>query len=252
MRLLIIVSGIMLVLTGLFCFANPGETFLALAFILGVAMILSSVIQIISYWWGRSNRKDNNGWIFTEAIITLIMGILVLTELIAADAAVPMVFGMWVMFSGVLRVVVATMINPSNKKSNFISTLIVGLLCAVGGLYAFLNPVMANVPIAVLLGILFLLQGASMMELGIHMPHEKKEKQKQPKAKRILIQLKDPVKTAPAVADTPVKFEGEEIKFDDIRQALEGNIGQAEPAKKEEGPFSFEDAAAGWDKAKSE
>lgn len=186
MRVLTIISGVLLVLTGVFCFANPGETFLSLAFMLGLIMVVTSVIQGIAYCWGRSgNQNDNNGWILTEAIITFVLGVLVLSSKIAADVAIPMVFGMWVMFSGILRVVTATMINRANKRTNFAWTLIVGLLCALGGLYAFLNPDIANLAIAVLLGILFLLQGVSTLELGIHMPHEKKAKKpKQKKTKK--------------------------------------------------------------------
>lgn len=247
MRLLIIVSGVMLVLTGLFCFANPGETFLALAFILGMVMIVSSIIQFISYWWGRANRKDNNGWIFVESIITLILGVLVMTGHIAADAAVPMVFGLWIMFSGVLRIGVATVINPINKKANFISTLIIGLLCAIGGLYGFLNPNLGNLPIAVLLGIMFLLQGISMLELGIHMPHEKKGNNNKPKAKRIKIQLMKPA-DAVATDDSEGNVAKEEINIDEIKQALESS---SEPLEipESEGPITFEAAAAEWKSA---
>lgn len=235
----------MLVLTGLFCFANPGETFLALAFILGMVMIVSSIIQFISYWWGRANRKDNNGWIFVESIITLILGVLVMTGHIAADAAVPMVFGLWIMFSGVLRISVATVINPISKKANFISTLIIGLLSVFGGLYAFLNPDLGNLPIAVLLGIMFLLQGISMLELGIHMPHEKKGNK--PKAKRIKIQLMKPA-DAVMTDDSEVDAPKEEINIDEIKQALEFS---SEPPEipESEGPITFEAAAAEWKSA---
>lgn len=217
MRLLTIISGIMLVLTGLFCFANSGETFLALAFILGLVMILSSVIQIISYWWGRDDRTDNNGWIFSEAVITLILGILVQTSLIAADVAIPMVFGMWIMFSGVLRFVVATMINPSRKTSNFVWTMVIGILSILCGIYAFVNPMTANLPIAVLLGIIFLIQGIGILELGIHMPHEKKDGSK-PKAKMIKIQIRKPMtkakKQKAALAAAQAVPAGEELEVD--------------------------------------
>lgn len=243
MRLLTIVSGGMLIMTSLFCFANPGETFLPLAFVLGMAMILTGVVQCIAYWWGRDNRHDNNGWIFAEALTTLILGILVLTSLIAADAAIPMVFGLWVMFSGILRIVVATMIDYKTKKANFVWTMITGLLCMVTGLYAFLNPLTANLNIAVLLGLLFIIQGVCTMELGIHMPHEKKEKVKKPKAKAIKIQIKKPVKKKAdkkTMLFTPIpevnlntdnlddsdikKYMTEEIKLDDIISALEFNF----------------------------
>ncbi len=252
MRFLTIISGVMLIMTSLFCYANPGETFLPLAFVLGFAMILTGLIQCVSYWWGRDNRKDNNGWIFAEAIITFILGILVITGLIAADAAIPMVFGMWVMFSGILRFVVATMINFKSKKANFIWTMSTGVICIVSGLYAFINPIISGLSIAVLLGFLFMIQGICTLELGIHMPHEKKEKVKKPKARAIKIQIKKPVnkkksKSLDFITDIPQvnidperlekmdveKYKTEEINIDDIRKALEFNFGEPEAAVEE-------------------
>ena len=211
-------------------------------------MIITGIIQCISYWWGREGRKDNNGWIFADALITFILGILVITGLIAADAAIPMVFGMWVMFSGILRFVVATMINPSSKRANFIWAMMTGIIGTLSGLYAFLNPYIANLSIAVLLGFLFMIQGICTLELGIHMPHEKKEKKAKPKAKAIRIQIKKPVSKKKAVLDlndiipavaietdditeTDIeKFKTEEIQLDDIRKALEFNF---EPKEEE-------------------
>ena len=246
MRLLTIISGVMLVLTGLFCFANSGETFLALAFVLGLVMIISSAIQLISYWWGRKDRSDNNGWIFAEAMITFILGILVQTSLIAADAAIPMVFGLWVMFSGVLRFVVATMINPSKKTSNFIWTMVIGIAGIVVGIYAFVNPMTANVPIAILLGIIFFIQGIGILELGIHMPHEKKVDK--PKAKMIKIQIRKPMTksqkkaalaAAAAAQAVPAGEEIElgsevvktdEITLDDLRETAD-DVQEAEAAE---------------------
>ena len=175
MRLLTIVSGILFILTGAFCFAKQGETFLALAFLVGIIMVASSLIQIMAYLYGRSGDKgDRNGWIMTEALTTFILGTLVVANQISADVAIPMVFGMWTMFSGILRFVTSTYINRNRKRSNFWWTMIVGLLCTTAGIYAFLNPVTLMLPIAILLGALFSLQGVSLLELGIHMPHEKR------------------------------------------------------------------------------
>jgi uncharacterized membrane protein HdeD (DUF308 family) len=224
-------------------------------------MILTGVVQCVSYWWGRDNRHDNNGWIFADALMTFVLGILVLTSLIAADAAIPMVFGLWVMFSGILRIVVATMIDVKTKKKNFFWTLATGAIGTGSGLYAFLNPYVANLNIAVLLGFLFIIQGICTMELGIHMPHEKKEKVAKPKAKMIKIQIKKPVKkkvdksktlfaSMPAVdltnneiqQDDIKKFMTSEIKLDDIRAALEFNFGgdDADKAEDNDAPETFE------------
>ena len=93
-----------------------------------------------------------------------------------------------------------------------------------------------------------MIQGICTLELGIHMPHEKKEKKAKPKAKAIRIQIKKPVSKKKAVLDlndiipavaietdditeTDIeKFKTEEIQLDDIRKALEFNF---EPKEEE-------------------
>lgn len=186
MRLLTIISGIILVVAGVFCAANPGETFLALAFVLGSSMLITSVIQAVGYMQEKDvERKKKHGWILSEALLTFFLGILVLLNQMVADVAVPMVFGMWTMMSGILRIVSATQINREKKKRNFLWTLIIGIICVLGGLYAFVSLNTVGMPIAPLLALLFLLQGVSILELGIHMPHEKKEKKEQKKREEL-------------------------------------------------------------------
>ena len=74
-----------------------------------------------------NNKGDNNGWILTDALITLLLGILVLCNQLVADTAIPMVFGMWVLVSGILRIEAATHINLERKRENFRITMITGV-----------------------------------------------------------------------------------------------------------------------------
>lgn len=78
MRMLTIIGGVLMLLTGIFCFINPGQTFLAIAFVIGLVMVLNGLIHICAYMMGRglNNKGDNNGWILTDALITLLLGIL--------------------------------------------------------------------------------------------------------------------------------------------------------------------------------
>ena len=123
MRILTIISGILMVLSGVFCFVNPGQTFLALAFIIGIVMVINGIIHTMAYLIGRGfhNRGDNNGWILTDALITLLLGILVLCNQLVADTVIPMVFGMWILVSGILRIEAATRIDRVRKRANFMT-----------------------------------------------------------------------------------------------------------------------------------
>ena len=173
MRMLTIIGGVLMLLTGIFCFINPGQTFLAIAFVIGLVMVLNGLIHICAYMMGRglNNKGDNNGWILTDALITLLLGILVLCNQLVADTAIPLVFGMWVLVSGILRIEAATHINLERKRENFRITM-------------FLSTV-------VLMGFFMVMQGINIIELGIDMPHQRKAYVKIYKRKR------EPVRITP-------------------------------------------------------
>lgn len=207
MRILTVISGVLMVLTGAFCFMNPGQTFLALAFVVGLVMVITGVIHALSYFIGRGlhNKGDNNGWILTDALITLLLGILILCNQLVVDAAIPMVFGMWVLVSGILRIEAATHINREKKRINFITTMSTGVLTVLIGVFGFINPLVRWLSTVFLLGAFMVMQGVNVIELGINMPHEKKSYVKIYKRKR------DPVKIT-AMEEMPDKV-AERIKL---------------------------------------
>ncbi len=217
MRTLTIISGVLMLATGAFCFINQGQTFLALAFVVGIVMVINGIIHTISYIVGRglNNRGDNNGWILVDALITLLLGILVLCNQLVVDMAIPMVFGMWVLVSGILRVEAATHINIERKLSNFRSTLITGILTVIVGIFGFINPFVAWITTVFLLGIFLCMQGINIIELGINMPHEKKD------YIRIYKRKREPVKIT-SEDETPEAVEQRlEAKAEEEKQAAE-------------------------------
>lgn len=203
MRILTIVSGILMVLTGVFCFMNPGQTFLSLAFIVGLIMVINGLIHALAYLIGRGfhNKGDNNGWILTDALITLLLGILILCNQIVADAVIPMVFAIWMFVSGILRIEAATHINKEKKMSNFRTTVITGVLTVLVGIFGFINPLVIWMTTAVLLGMFLVMQGINVIELGIHMPHEKKSYVKIYKRKREPVIITDEEETPEKVKE---------------------------------------------------
>lgn len=203
MRILTILSGILMVLAGAFCFMNPGQTFLVLAFIVGLVMVINGIIHTLAYLVGRGfhNKGDNNGWILTEALITLILGILIVCNQLVVDAAVPMVFGIWVVVSGILRIEASTHINKKKKKSNFRITLLLGILTCIVGVFGFINPLMKWLGTAMLLGMFMVMQGINVLELGINMPHEKKSYIKIYKKRRTPVKITEEEETPEKVAE---------------------------------------------------
>ena len=217
MRVLTILSGILMLGTGAFCLINPGQTFLVLAFVVGLVMVINGIIHTLAYVIGRGlhNRGDNNGWILVDALITLMLGVLVLCNQMVVDIAIPMVFGMWVLVSGILRIEAATHIDRKRKKVNFRSTMITGILTVIVGIFGFINPLVSWMTVTVLLGMFLCMQGINVIELGINMPHEKKD------YIRVYKRRHDPVKIT-SEDETPEAVEQRlEAKAEEEKQAQE-------------------------------
>ena len=193
MKGLTIVSGIIMIAAGAFCFINPGQTFMTMAFVIGTVMALCGIIHVLAYVIGRTphGKGDNNGWILIDALLTLLLGILVLFNQLTVDMAIPMVFGMWVLVSGLLRLEAASRIDRQRKPGNFKATLITGIITVVMGLLGFINPFVTYVSIIPILGFFMLIQGINSIELGFNMPHKVKEDVKIYKKQRNAVRIED-------------------------------------------------------------
>ena len=193
MKGLTIVSGIIMIAAGAFCFINPGQTFMTMAFVIGTVMALCGIIHVLAYVIGRTphGKGDNNGWILIDALLTLLLGILVLFNQLTVDMAIPMVFGMWVLVSGLLRLEAASRIDRQRKPGNFKATLITGVITVVMGLLGFINPFVTYVSVIPILGFFMLIQGINSIELGFNMPHKVKEDVKIYKKQRNAVRIED-------------------------------------------------------------
>ena len=174
MRILTIATGILFVITSVWCFAHPGGTFLSLAFLLGVVMILQGISGIFAY---RVVKKKMNhaGYFLSEAILTIILGVIVLSNQLSTDAMIPMFFGMWIIFTGIMRIVQSLHMDRKESKT-WIWILGLGIISTLAGIYAFFNPILAGITVVMLIAISFLLQGINVIITGVEMPKREMKK----------------------------------------------------------------------------
>ena len=167
MRILTVISGVLLIFTSVWCFAHPGVSFLALAFILGIAMLIQGLFTMLGYLSLRRGG-ERAGWVLAEGIVTVALSVIVLSNQLVSDAVIPVFFGMWVLFSGAMRIP-AALTERSKGEREWIVSLILGLLGVLLGLYCFYNPLLIALAFGVLVGFTFLLQGINMLTFGIFM-----------------------------------------------------------------------------------
>jgi len=176
MRILAVLAGIVLMGTGIWCFTHRGVGFSSIAFVLGCVMVSIGVLSILIYFFAPG-KQDGFGWFFAEGLITAILGGLVLANQLITDSMVPIFFGMWLLFCGVMRVVASLHLILS-KNNSWLFTLGVGFISASFGVYAFFNQTVANtIPLILLTGIIFLIQGVNVLVYGVFIPGKKKAKE---------------------------------------------------------------------------
>lgn len=181
MRILKILSGLLLIFAGIWCFANQGVYFNALAFVLGIVMIIVGIIGASTFLFMK-NRPVGLGWLFSESLITVILGIVVLSGLLATELVISVFFGMWLIFSGSNRMVGSlAMLRQKSPAWGYILGL--GALGLVVGIYAFINMYTSTMSVGVLVSIFFFVYGINVFAMGIALPHVKARRKRKKKAK---------------------------------------------------------------------
>ncbi len=176
MRILTIISGILLVGAGIFCFMNPGATFLSIAFVLGLVMLFSGISSIVSFVVDRKRRlSDVTQWRLADGFVTTVLGLVVISNQLITDAMIPIFFGMWILFSGTLR-----MLASYNLKERGVASwkwgFLWGILSTLVGMVSFVRPIIASAAISMIVGAFFLLQGVNVIILGVHMRRIRKQR----------------------------------------------------------------------------
>ena len=139
MRILTIIVGALLTILGVFSVANAGLSFLSLAFPIGVVLIIVGMVECFAYK-RTVEDEENRHWVLIEGLTTFILGVVVLTGQLAADIAVPVVFGMWSMISGIRGFVIVTQVVEKKEKDiDFYWTVVVSALNLIVGVYTFFN-----------------------------------------------------------------------------------------------------------------
>jgi uncharacterized membrane protein HdeD (DUF308 family) len=129
--------AIIFLIIGALLFTNPDAIIAGISYTLGTIMILLGIFTLIKNYY--KTKADSNTPVteLTFGIIMIVIGIMFLLLAGAIGVAIRYVFGAWMIFSGINRLMVALQIDRSDK--NFIVQLVVSILLLAGGLYTILR-----------------------------------------------------------------------------------------------------------------
>ena len=175
MRVFTMIAGLILTGLGVFCIAEAGLSFLAVAFPVGLVMMFVGFIECLAYK-KVAETEERKHFIFIDGLTTFFIGIVSISGCLTIDAAVIVVFGLWSMVAGI-RVIGLLIEDKSYKEEekdlNFYCMVIVSALNFARGVYGFYNSMLFEFTVLMMVGLYCAVQGLNVIRIGFDIPYNK-------------------------------------------------------------------------------
>jgi len=164
LRWSLLLSGILVIGIGIFLLSSPLTALTGMATYIGLAILFSGISEISSYFSTVSFRRS--GWVLTSGILSTLFGLWTIfgSGTDALMAVITFIFAVWVLSSGMMRVVGAFSLKAEGSRS-WVWVLIVGLLSALAGFVLLFNPLLSAVSISSLIALMFIFHGVNNLLL---------------------------------------------------------------------------------------
>ena len=167
-NILAIVMGVLLIVLGIWCIMTPVQTYLALAWFVGFGMLADGIANIFA--WNELRKADMaNVWTMVGAIISIILGIIVLISMgarLAVDLFIVIMAAIWLIAMGVMRVAAGLRLRSIHKKGGveeigkrWYLAVILGVLMVLVGILSLFDPIVLMFGIGVFMGTCIVMAG---------------------------------------------------------------------------------------------
>jgi uncharacterized membrane protein HdeD (DUF308 family) len=162
-----LIIGVVLAAAGIYVFATPLASYLALSLIFSVSFLVSGVLQMT---FAIANRKELNswGWYLAGGILYTLFGILLVSRPELSIVTLPFVVGFFVLFKSANALAWAYDLNSMGIK-NWGNIAIVAVLGLIFSFILLWNPLFAGLSLVIWTGLAFLLTGIASIMLSIHL-----------------------------------------------------------------------------------
>ena len=175
-NILAIILGVLVIIGGIYCVMTPAQTYLALAGVLGVIMVIEGIANIVA-WFQLRKEGQSNGWLLFDAIISIIFGVVLLGSY-AAQFALDLFFAYmaaaWLIVTGIMRIGFALQLRKLSQAEQMQVSggrwwipLILGILVIIMGIICVFNPMIAMLSIGLSIGISMIFVGVSVIALAV-------------------------------------------------------------------------------------
>ena len=145
-----LITSIVLFILGLLLIIASETTIISISYIIGSVLVLLGVIGIINYV-RKYNTEDKNELDFVYGIVTVILGLLIISNPKAIAAVIPFILGIGIVLSSAAKLNYAFQLK-SSENDLWKSTLFISVLTTILGIVLIFNPFEGAVVITKLVG----------------------------------------------------------------------------------------------------
>jgi len=159
----ILLQGILLIILSIYIFNNPAMVLAGLSLWFGLILLLAGLLGIISWFAVSKGEREDMSLLWSA--ITLMFGLIVVSNLIVAMKILTVFIGLWILLTGIWLLKNGWALK-SNNPGGWVMVIVGILSVMVAGMMIF-DIGTGAIAIATLLGLQVLLMGISLVLLSL-------------------------------------------------------------------------------------
>ncbi len=162
-----LILGVLLILLGIYTFANPATAVTGVTVIYGVFALVTGILDIVYYV--KLEQRTGFGPVFSlvGGILSIIAGILILFNLSVGTWVLVVLFPIWFIAHCIARLAHLPFIRLSAGNGYYYFTLVVNILGLLLGLLMIFNPVLSFISVGYLIGMYLLFLGIDSLVFAL-------------------------------------------------------------------------------------
>jgi len=157
--------GIVFLLMGFWVLSKPVESYVALAVLFAVTMLVGGVFQIVFSITNR-NQMQSWGWQLAIGIMELVLGVILTRNMGFTLTTLPFVVGFWMLFRSIDIIGISFQLQAT-KAAGWVWYLILGILSMIFSWFIIFNPLLGGITVVLWTAMTLIIAGASYIMLSL-------------------------------------------------------------------------------------
>jgi uncharacterized membrane protein HdeD (DUF308 family) len=155
----ILIRGILFILLGIYMVCSPADSYAALGFLFGLMILITGIMELFRVV--RDHDQGSRAWHLFLGIVDVVVGIVLITHIIASADILRVVVGIYFLFRGI------SLLSFSHFSGRSWPLIAGGVITAVFGLFIIFNAVFGAITIIIFTAIAFIITGIFNVWLGL-------------------------------------------------------------------------------------